>query len=333
MLLNKGLGEGDQVSLRKNDLVILDFFPAGTTDSEVIKTLSSRGVTVSFDSVSDGSAMPDLALTRAVKTALSQGPGELTSAKELAGITELRVRETVRNLTGLELLVSLKQLTLLSVDSLHDLAPLAGFTQLTSLRLERNAFTATTPLDLSALANLTNLTEVNLRWNMVEDISPLANLTKLTSLKLPRNKLEDISPLANLTNLAELDLRDNRITDISPLLANSGIGAGDTVSLENNNLDLSEGSVDLQVIRQLETRGAFIGPFVILWNAVGQKISHGSSNHTCLTPRPRGTSAPRKPVTIISPRYLTLCLVASTAAPLCATWLRICPSLSSSATP
>ena len=228
LLLNRGPGAGDQVSLQKNDLKILDFYPAGTTDSEVIKTLSSRGVGVSFDSVSDGSAMPDLILTRAVRTALSQGLGELTSAAELAGITDLRVseRETVRNLTGLELLVNLKQLTLLSVGSLHDLAPLAGLTQLTSLRLERDAYTATTPLDLAAVADLTNLTELNLRWNMVEDIAPLANLTKLTSLNLPRNELVDISSLANLTNLTALDLRDNQITDISPLLANRGIGAG-----------------------------------------------------------------------------------------------------------
>jgi len=39
---------------------------------------------------------------------------------------------------------------------------------------------------------------------------------------------------------------------------NSGLGEGDTVWLENNNLDLSEGSEDLESIRQLEGRGVVV---------------------------------------------------------------------------
>jgi len=50
-------------------------------------------------------------------------------------------------------------------------------------------------------------------------------------------------------------LRDNQISDISTLVENSGLSKWDTVWLENNNLDLSEGSEDLENVRQLQGRG------------------------------------------------------------------------------
>ena len=93
--------------------------------------------------------------------------------------------------------------------------------------------------DISALANLTNLTELNLSNNSIVDISPLANLTNLTTLYLTTNHIEDISSLAgltnlenlqvnglfspdlnyltNLTNLHSLGLAHSRLDDISPL--------------------------------------------------------------------------------------------------------------------
>jgi Leucine-rich repeat (LRR) protein len=64
--------------------------------------------------------------------------------------------------------------------------------------------------------------------------------------------------LASLTNLTTLYLNDNQISDVSPLVENSGLGEGDTVWLANNNLDLSEGSEDLENIRQLEARGVSV---------------------------------------------------------------------------
>ena len=52
-----------------------------------------------------------------------------------------------------------------------------------------------------------------------------------------------------------LYLARNQISDISPLVANSGLGEGDEVWLGNNNLDLSEGSEDLENITALEDGG------------------------------------------------------------------------------
>ena len=52
-----------------------------------------------------------------------------------------------------------------------------------------------------------------------------------------------------------LDLGENRISDISPLVENSGLSIGGEVWFEGNNLDLQEGSEDMQNIRALEDRG------------------------------------------------------------------------------
>jgi internalin A len=58
---------------------------------------------------------------------------------------------------------------------------------------------------------------LNLRNNQITDLAPLANLTNLTELDLSKNQITDLSPLANLTNLTELYLWNNHITDLLPL--------------------------------------------------------------------------------------------------------------------
>jgi internalin A len=58
--------------------------------------------------------------------------------------------------------------------------------------------------------------------------------------------------------LKTLYLSLNQISDISPLVQNEGIGSGDVVFLQKTNLDLSEGSEDLENIRRLEERGVAV---------------------------------------------------------------------------
>jgi internalin A len=67
--------------------------------------------------------------------------------------------------------------------------------------------------------------------------------------------LHYLSPLKHLTKLNGLRLDGNQISDISPLVDNSGLGMGDTVWLDENNLDLEEGSDDMRNIKILEDRG------------------------------------------------------------------------------
>lgn len=67
------------------------------------------------------------------------------------------------------------------------------------------------------LADLTDLTDLDLSGNKTSDISVLAGLTNLTSLNLEENKINEISQLGNLINMTSLDLRLNEIVDISVL--------------------------------------------------------------------------------------------------------------------
>ena len=200
-------------------------------------------------------------------TNLSLGSNDLSDISPLASLTNLTNLDLGFNdIIDLSPLVSLTNLTNLDLEGneITDISPLANLTNLTSLDVKaflvaevprarnqpRNQIT-----DISPLANLTNLTNLDLKGNQITDISPLANLTSLTWLDFKGNQITDISPLANLTNLTRLNLISNQIGDVSPLVENVGLGEGDKVWLQDNRLDLSEGSEDVANIRQLEGRG------------------------------------------------------------------------------
>ena len=71
--------------------------------------------------------------------------------------------------------------------------------------------------DIAPLANLTNLTYLNLAVNRVENLEPLAGLIRLQTLDLLDNRIKDITPLANLRNLTRLILSYNQVSDLTPL--------------------------------------------------------------------------------------------------------------------
>ena len=96
---------------------------------------------------------------------------------------------------------------------------------------------------------------MSLGGNSISSISALSNLTKLTELYLWGNSISDISVLSNLTKLTVLDLDTNSISDISPLVTNAGLGNGDTVNLKSN--PLSNISINTH-IPALQLRGVIV---------------------------------------------------------------------------
>jgi Leucine-rich repeat (LRR) protein len=215
---------------------------------------------------------PDKNLEEAIRTALDKPAGEAITPAEMARLTVLPARELrITDLSGIEYCTNLSELDL-DMNRISDISPLASLTSLTRLQLSYNQIDDISPLssltslemlriwgnqisDISPLASLTNLDNLVLSENQISDISPLAFLTNLTFLRIRFNQISDISPLASLTNLAALNLHNNQISDISPLVENSGLNEEDSIVLTNNNLDLSEGSEDLENIRILEERG------------------------------------------------------------------------------
>lgn len=202
---------------------------------------------------SKGAIFPDENLEEAVRDALFKSEGEEITVAELSNLTILWADGYgITDLSGLEYCTGLRQLQI-NGNQISDISPLRNLTNLVSLSALGNQIS-----DISPLENLTNLTSLGLSVNQISDITPLENLTNLTSLGLWENQISDISPLKNLIRLERLAIHANQISDISPLVENIGLGSGDEVKLDDNNVDLREGSDDMDNIRALERRGVVV---------------------------------------------------------------------------
>ena len=219
LVANTGLGSGDRIFVNDNPL-------NRASIKTHIPALQGRGVTVEFDNIiAEPVNIPDPNLRAKIEEALGKASGALITTADMAKLTELTAQNAnISNLAGLEAATSLTRLDLgteyvaaegrsINSNSVSDLSPLAGLTNLTWLRLRNNSIS-----DISDLAGLTNLTWLNLGGNlMISDISAFTGLTNLTSLYLYGNSISDISDLASLTNLTFLNLWFNSIADLSPL--------------------------------------------------------------------------------------------------------------------
>jgi len=101
---------------------------------------------------------------------------------------------------------------ILKYSNISDISPLAGLTNLKELNLWANKIS-----DLTPLAGFTNLRNLELVDNKISDLTPLVGLTNLKILHLSKNNISDLTPLAGLINLEVLSSRNNNISDLSPL--------------------------------------------------------------------------------------------------------------------
>ena len=149
----------------------------------------------------------------------------------------------------LENLTNLKRLDIRS-NEISDISILENLTDLERLFFKDNEIS-----DISVLENLKNLQQLYFRSNEVSDISVLKNLLNLEVLRFNHNKVSDISVLENLNNLERLDFSNNEVSDISSLVKNDGFGTGDEIWMQNNYLDLTDDSEDMDDINVLIDRG------------------------------------------------------------------------------
>ena len=238
---------------------------------------------VTFNAVAEAAVdILDANLRAAVETTLGVASGTPIFSAEMARLTHLTARNAnINDLTGVEHATNLKSLWLdgeqvgnrfVNSNSVSDLSPLVGLTHLEELNLWVNSVSDISALasltnltylglvgnnisDMSALAELTNLESLFLDGNPISDLSPLAGLTKLTRLGLDNISVSDFSPLAGLTSLRWMRLVGNNISDISPLIANTGLGEGDEVYVQEN--PLSYQSIHTH-IPALQSRGIIV---------------------------------------------------------------------------
>ena len=253
LVANTGLGSGDQVEVSENPLSF-------TSINTHIPALQSRGVIVEFDNiVTESVNIPDPNLRAAIESDLGKASGATITTADMERLTYFYPRNAnISDLTGLEAAPNLKELGLggeyveaegawINSNSISDLSPLAGLTNLTRLSLDNNNIS-----DLSPVAGLTQLVDLQLYGNNITDISVVSGLTNLTELLLGGSSIVDISAVAGLTNLRYLHLDTNNITDLSPLVANTGLGSGDQVDVSENPLSFT--SINTH-IPALQSRG------------------------------------------------------------------------------
>lgn len=184
--------------------------PAATTPppaKKAKKTLADcpKGPAVAFE---------QKALEDEVRRKLPKPTGDITTAdlKKLKSFNASQVRGIEQldpcvfsHMTGLKELF-------LGEGTFDDLSPIAGATQLESLRASINQVA-----DLAPLAKMKKLDRLDLGRTQVKDLTPLAELTALTELQLDGTQVEDIKPLAQLTLLETLSIKGTRVKDLSPL--------------------------------------------------------------------------------------------------------------------
>ena len=188
-------------------------------------TYSIQGISYAQEAPDTVVEFKDITLAKQVRAELGLPTGDgvdlLKIPKaELEKLTTLNnsFARDITDLTGLEHATQLRvldiSLTAIAIrDAVPlDITPLAQLTQLTSLNLSENRIR-----DIAPLAQLTQLRKLDLWNNQIKDVTPLAQLIQLTSLSLGGNQIRDIAPLAQLTQLTSLNLRNNQIKDVTPL--------------------------------------------------------------------------------------------------------------------
>lgn len=172
-------------------------------------------------------------LTKLVRLRIAENP--LTDISALSELTELRVLRMHRHgdfIGGQNPRTHMGATGLLFTNAVTDISPLANLSNLVDLNIHTQDIS-----DLTPLSGLTSLIELRLAANSFTDLSPLRGLTALQYLELTGNDITDITPLSGLTNLMQLDLRFNpELSNIQALFENPGIGPGDIVELRHTNV-------------------------------------------------------------------------------------------------
>ncbi|MEN6635713.1 MAG: leucine-rich repeat domain-containing protein [Clostridiaceae bacterium] len=206
--------------------------PATATQAPATATQTPENEVIVFD---------DDALETYVRAAIGKPEGDITVADAQA-VTELELSQMgvdknqpyIHNLTALKYFTNLTYLGLgYAVQNADDptapvdISPLADLTELESLQMGGVVID-----DLSAIANLKSLISLTVfNGEQALDLTPLSGLTKLQALTLRNNKITDITPLKGLKNLTYLDLEGNQISDVTPL---AGLTNMNRLFLSNN---------------------------------------------------------------------------------------------------
>ncbi len=139
--------------------------------------------------------------------------GEITKA-DLARITSVNFSRTSLDTLDTCLFAPMKNLkeVFLGPGKVWDLSPLAGLSQLETVRVAGNPVE-----DISPLAELEKMDRIDISDTKVKDISPMKNMTKLTEVTLDGAPVEDIGALASAPDLEMLSIKRTQIKSLDPI--------------------------------------------------------------------------------------------------------------------
>jgi Leucine-rich repeat (LRR) protein len=168
---------------------------------------------------------------------------DLTPLGSVTTLRQLSLRNgVIAKPSSVSTLSNVQDLDLTAV--LTDATPLAGLNNVQKLRIGHKPLT-----HFSAIVGLVKLQFLDASSAGITDVSALGTLTQLRGVNLASNQISDITPLGDLLELSNVVLVGNQITDLGPLAANAGIGAGDSVLLEQNPLVCATVAADVQTLR------------------------------------------------------------------------------------
>ncbi|PEC52581.1 internalin, partial [Bacillus cereus] len=160
----------------------------------------------------------------------------------------------IKNLTGLEYMTNLENLTLEGIGLKN----------------------------IEFISNLKQLTDVNLSHNKIEDVTPLSSLENLQWLNLADNRIKDASVLGSMLDLLSLKLAGNEIRDVRPLIQ---LGQWFSIDVGRQKIFLDEAKVneeiqvpvyDLEgeIIENIEltSEGGKFNNGVMKWSTSGEKV-------------------------------------------------------------
>lgn len=180
-------------------------------DNGLVSPLTVLNYTVG--SVIEEAIFTDAATEASIRNLLGVSEDHVIMTDELWTITEFTVPADASSIDDLKLLPYLETLTIQD-KTLESLSPLAGLTELVSVRFEDCRIDAE---HLTILAKLPSLQRLTLTGCGLSTIADLAGAQNLTYLDLSNNTLRNLEVLTEMTGLYEINLSHNAVTDLTAL--------------------------------------------------------------------------------------------------------------------
>lgn len=179
---------------------------------------------------------------------------DLLQIKTLEILKEKEKGKEIKDLTGLEYMTNLENLTLEGVGLKN----------------------------IEFISNLKQLKDVNVSHNKIEDITPLSSLENLQWLNLADNHIKDVSVLGSMLDLLSLKLAGNEIRDVRPLIQ---LGQWFSIDAGRQKIILNEAKVNEEIqvpVYDLEgetienikltSEGGTFNNGVMKWSTPGEKV-------------------------------------------------------------